>query len=190
MPIEYFFPKAFYYNDGIISEAENDRLIETAASIRAEIPASSRENIYTTYGSEPNILERPAFAGLRDALHREILAYLQLLETKDGIRCSIVDSWIGISQPGNYERMHTHDGAYISGVYYIKTPPGSGRLYFEELSDNLWASARTKSEHFDTISYEPKERRVILFNSKVPHHVGQNTSGEERIALSFNVTIL
>jgi hypothetical protein len=33
------------------------------------------------------------------------------------------------------------------------------------------------------------ERRVILFNSQVPHYVSQNMSQIERISLSFNVTI-
>ena len=86
--------------------------------------------------------------------------------------------------------MHTHDGSYVSGVYYIKTAHGCGELYFEELLDNLWASWRRKAEHFNTVSYTPVERRVILFNSRVAHPVGRNMSSKDRIALSFNVSLL
>ena len=190
MPVEYFFPKAFYYKDELISEDENGRLVQAAHSLRQEFPVSTRSNLYTTYGSVPNILERSEFLVLRDALISEIGQYLGILETRTGNRYAISDSWISISAPANYERMHTHDGAYISGVYYIKTSPGCGNLYFEELLDNLWASVRTKPENFNTVSYAPIDRRVILFNSRVPHYVGQNMSEDERIALSFNIFIL
>jgi uncharacterized protein (TIGR02466 family) len=190
MPVEYFFPKAFYYKDELISEDENGRLLQAAYALRQEIPESSRTNLYTTYGSVANILERSEFAVLRDALIPQIVEYLAILETREGNRCVVTDSWVSISAPGNYERMHTHDGSYVSGVYYIKTAPGCGELYFEELLDNLWASRRMKAEHFNTVSYTPVERRVILFSSRVAHHVGQNMSSEDRIALSFNVSLL
>jgi uncharacterized protein (TIGR02466 family) len=190
MPVQYFFPKAFYYKDELISEDENKRLLQAAHSLRQEFPLSTRANLYTTYGSVPNILERSEFICLREALITEINSFLGILETHTVNSYSITDSWISISAPGNYERMHTHDGAYVSGVYYIKTLPDCGNLYFEELSDNLWASMRTKPENFNTISYTPAERRVILFNSRVPHHVGQNMSSGERVAVSFNIIIV
>ena len=85
--------------------------------------------------------------------------------------------------------MHTHGDSYVSGVYYIKTAPECGRIIFENLDDNLWASARERRENLNAVSFEPVERRVILFNSQVPHHVSQNMSQSERIALSFNIAI-
>ena len=190
MPVEYFFPKAFFYKDELLSEDENGRLLHAARALRQEIPESTRTNLYTTYGSVANVLERSEFAVLRDALIAQIVEYLTILETREGNRWAITDSWVSISAHGNYERMHTHDGSYISGVYYIKTAPGCGELSFEELLDNLWASRRTKAENFNAVSYTPVERRVILFNSRVAHHVGRNMSSEDRIALSFNVSLL
>ncbi|RYY93677.1 MAG: hypothetical protein EOO11_19315 [Chitinophagaceae bacterium] len=190
MPVEYFFPKAFYFQDALISEEANAQLVAAAHSLRREFPVSTRSNLYTTYGSVPDIFAREAFGALHEALVAQIHAYLELLETRPGNRFAITDSWVSISAPGNFERMHTHDGSYISGVYYIQTAPGCGDLLFEELSDNLWASARTKAVNFNAISYTPVDRRLILFNSKVPHAVGQNVSSTERIALSFNAVIV
>lgn len=190
MPVEYFFPKAFYYKDELINEEENGRLVKAAYSLKREFPLSTRTNLYTTYGSVANILERSEFSILRKALIAEISEYLGILETRAGNKFTISDSWISISAPGNFERMHTHDGSYISGVYYIKTLHGCGNLYFEELLDNLWVSMRTKPENFNTISYKPADQRVVLFNSRVPHYVEENMSPDDRIALSFNVVIL
>lgn len=189
MPFEFFFPKTFYFRDDLISEAGNASLVAAAHALRQEFPQSSRGNLYTTYGSVANVLERDDFAVLREALREEIVGYLQQIETREGANCGITDAWVSISAPGNYERMHTHPGSYVSGVYYLQTPDGCGRLTFENMEDNLWYSARSRRENQNAISYEPRARRLVMFNSQVPHHVGQNLSDSERIALSFNVAL-
>jgi uncharacterized protein (TIGR02466 family) len=189
MPFEYFFPKTFYYRDGLISEEDNQALLAAAHALRQEVPESTRANLYTTYGSLSNVLEREEFQALRQAIIADVVLYLGQIETRDGHSCAISDSWVSISSPGDYERMHIHAGAYVSGVYYIKAAPDCGRLFFENMDDNLWASARTRAENQNSISYAPSERRLLLFNSCVPHHVAQNRSGTERIALSFNVAL-
>lgn len=189
MPFEYFFPKTFYYSDQLIAENENAALKEAAYALQREFPESPREHIYTSYGSLANVISRPAFAVLKDKIIAEVVAYLDRIDTREGLACEISDSWISISSPGNYERMHTHDGAYVSGVYYIQTPPGCGNICFENMDDNMWASRREKRENFNAVRYEPRERRVVLFNSRVPHHVEQNRSAGDRIILSFNVAL-
>lgn len=190
MPVEYFFPKAFYYKDALISVTENAKLVAAALQLREEYTVSSRANLYTTYGTISNVLELAPFALLKEVMHDDISFYLDALETREPYQYKISDAWISISGPGNYERMHTHDGAYISGVYYIQTLADCGNLFFEELSDNLWASRRNNIANFNSISYTPADRRLILFNSRIPHCVGQNMSSGERIALSFNIVIL
>ena len=189
MPFELFFPKTFYYRDELISEEENGVLLAAAHALRREYPESTRSNLYTTYGSLASILERDEFQLLRRAIIADVIRYLREIETRDGHTCLISDSWISISSPGDYERMHLHAGSYVSGVYYIKAVPDCGRIFFENMDDNLWASARTRRENQNSISYEPRARRLLLFNSNAPHHVARNQSPDERIALSFNVAL-
>jgi uncharacterized protein (TIGR02466 family) len=189
MPFEFYFPRTFYHRDDVLTPAENDALVDAARKLRQEFPHSTRPNLYTTYGSIADVLAGEAFAPLRRALVKDIQVYLEQLETSASCEAIITDSWISIAAPADYERMHTHDGSYLSGVYYIKTAPECGRLSFESLSDNLWASARVKRENWNAVNFEPVERRVVLFNSQVAHCVSQNMSQSERIALSFNVAI-
>jgi uncharacterized protein (TIGR02466 family) len=189
MPFEFYFPKTFYYRDELLQEEENRQLVDAAHELRREFPESTRENLYTTYGSLATVLDREVFHLLRQAVFAEVMVYLQQIETRAGHSCFVTDSWVSISSPGNYERMHMHAGSYVSGVYYIQVAPDCGRIFFENMDDNLWASARTRLENQNSISYEPRARRLILFNSTMPHHVAQNRSGQERIALSFNVAL-
>jgi uncharacterized protein (TIGR02466 family) len=189
MPIEFYFPKTFYHRDDVLTAAENDALVDAAQRLRRDFPDSTRPNLYTTYGTVTDVLAGEAFAPLRQALIADIQTYLAQLETSTSCEAVITDSWISISAPGNFERMHTHDGSYVSGVYYIQTAPECGQLCFETLSDNLWASARLRRENWNAVSFEPVARRVVLFNSQLPHCVSQNLSQSERIALSFNVAV-
>jgi uncharacterized protein (TIGR02466 family) len=190
MPFEYHFPKMFDYRDGLLAVPEHEAARAAALALRDELPQSSRANLYTTYGSVANVLERAELAPLRLALQDEILLCLERLETRAGQRAVVSDAWISISSPGNFERMHTHGGAYLSGVYYIQTGPDCGKIGFEQLDDNLWASRRTARENWNSVSFEAVEGRLILFNSQVPHHVSQNMGATERIALSFNVALV
>lgn len=189
MPFEFYFPRTFYHRDDVLTEAENETLVVAARKLQQEFPHSTRSNLYTTYGSIADVLAGEAFTGLRRSLVTDIQVYLEQLETSALREAIITDSWISISAPGNYERMHSHGGSYVSGVYYIKAAPECGHIFFETLDDNLWASARKRQENWNAVSFEPVERRVILFNSQVPHHVSQNMSQTERIALSFNVAV-
>ena len=189
MPFEHYFPRTFYYRDEVLTRSENDLLRAAALRLRERHPRSTRANLYTTYGTIADVLAGEDFAALRQALVGDIQAYLQQIETNPARTAAITDSWIGISSPGNYERMHIHGGSYVSGAYYIQSTADCGRIFFENMDDNLWASARTRQENWNTVSFEPVERRVILFNSQVPHHVSQNASQGERIALSFNVSL-
>src|SRR5271170_7516448 len=116
MPFEFFFPRTFYYRDQILSEADNAPLVDAAYALRRAFPRSTRPNLYTTYGSLADVLTGAAFAGLRQVLTAEIALYLEQIETRGHYQAVITDSWISISAPGNYERMHTHGGCYASGV--------------------------------------------------------------------------
>lgn len=190
MPFEYYFPKLIYFRDQLLEPAQHQQLLTAVQQIRHEFPTSTRKNLYTTYGNIANLLERPGFGVLQQALRAEVALYLAKLETRAQYRVEFSDAWVSISAPGNYERMHTHDGAYVSGVYYLQCPPACGAICFEELSDNLWASQRQQQENWNAVTFDAVEGRLLLFNSKLPHAVGQNCSDDERIALSFNVILM
>ncbi|ALQ08754.1 hypothetical protein D172_012275 [Pseudoalteromonas sp. Bsw20308] len=170
-----------------MSDEQNNLLARAVIALKKELPHSTRDNLYTTYQTINNILQQAPFDLLQARLSENIGAYLAQIETRETANPIITNSWVSISSKGNYERMHSHPGSYISGVYYIKAPDNSGDIYFENLEDNMWLSQRTKRENFNTVSYPAIERRLILFNSQVPHHVSQNESEHDRIALSFNV---
>ena len=40
--------------------------------------------------------------------------------------------WANINYPGSYNKQHIHPNSQWSGVYYVKVPKNSGRLFVED----------------------------------------------------------
>ena len=78
------------------------------------------------------------------------------------------DIWTNFSYKGDDNPRHIHNG-FISGVIYYKNHDHA--TYFDD---------------FD-IKYDGYDGTMILFPSKVWHHVKEQISDEERITIAFNM---
>ena len=105
----------------------------------------------------------------------------------------ISNMWAIINTGGSTNSRHQHGNSTISAAYYVRAPKNCGDIVFYDprpapvfyyptaLSSNL-LNAQVNS-------ITPKEGALILFPSYVDHSVNENLSNEERIVISFNVTI-
>ena len=103
----------------------------------------------------------------------------------------IPDGWINVNPRGGYNSPHDHPGAFWSGCYYIKVPPGEGNAgSIEFLSPHrpvvppdLIKAPITAAK----MCMRPKEGTVLIFPASVIHWVHPNDSDEERVTIAFNV---
>ena len=105
----------------------------------------------------------------------------------------ISNMWAIINTGGSTNSRHQHGNSTISAAYYVRAPKNCGDIVFYDprpapvfyyptaLSSNL-LNAQVNS-------ITPKERSLILFPSYIDHSVNENLSNDERIVISFNVTI-
>ena len=115
----------------------------------------------------------------------------------DFVDCDIAltSAWLNVNdsrQCMNSEHVH---GDVFSGVFYLKTPEGSGKLsLFNPGINRMWNGcelARQKNQFTgESIRIEPVEGNIILFPSYLPHSVETNDHDEERISISFNLIAL
>ena len=106
----------------------------------------------------------------------------------------ITEAWANFNdsrQAMNHQ--HIHSGV-ISGVFYIKTPPGSGRLAIVNPGMNcLWPGfslARSKNEYTaDAMYVTPVEGELVLWPSYIPHCVETNNHDEPRISVAVNIML-
>lgn len=115
----------------------------------------------------------------------------------DFIDCDIAltEAWLNINdtrQCMNSEHVH---GEVFSGVFYLKSPEGSGKLVLQNPAINrMWKGCYLTSQKNqftgESIRIEPVEGNILLFPSYLPHSVETNNHDEERISISFNLIAL
>ena len=104
--------------------------------------------------------------------------------------------WININPTNGYNIPHCHPHAFLSGVYYVKTPENCGRIYFNHPCTFLEYDWR--DEHWLNDTHDTKPKRffdteaggLYIFPSWLEHGVEPNKSKEDRISISFNLDLL
>ena len=101
---------------------------------------------------------------------------------------SMPNSWITKTKKNEYAHIHTHRGAHISGVYYIKTNGKDGNLYFPNIHRSLASNPIIGCSTEETLA--PLETGILmLFPSDLCHGVKENKTDNVRYSLSFDICI-
>lgn len=201
MPVRTWFPTEIYceplqaaglakFNRELIDECRNLRDYDAAGR---KWSAKNYPGGYTSYASM-NELHRfsSTFAELEKKLLRHARAYARTLEFDlRGCTIRMTDCWVNIMPPTAAHSLHLHPLAFISGTYYVATPPGCSGLKFEDPRLDRFMAApprRTdcKPSHRAHITYPAEAGNVILFESWLRHEVAANRVEDERISISFN----
>ena len=105
----------------------------------------------------------------------------------------ISEMWAIINKENDFNVLHIHPNCYLSSAYYVKAKKNCGK--FEIENPNL-AKRHSFPEiafinelNIEVASIDVSEGDLLLFPSYLPHKVGKNESGEDRIVISFNVDI-
>lgn len=117
---------------------------------------------------------------------------------KDNLTCSIGNLWLNVNTPGASNDRHTHPGADLSAVFWVKTPKESGMIEFEnpshfvsfKLIDSTQDDVKDPYNVSHSIWVEPEEGSTVIFPSYMLHRVMPNESKEDRISISWNMTIV
>ena len=106
---------------------------------------------------------------------------------------NINNMWAIINTGGAANLRHQHGNSTISGAYYVRAPKNSGDIVFY---DPRPAAVYTYPKAINpnllnaqVNGISPKEGALVLFPSYLDHSVNENLSKEERIVISFNITI-
>ena len=101
-------------------------------------------------------------------------------------------AWVNVNGFGSFNERHNHDphaGTFLSGVFYVKCPEGSGRIRFYDPRPHICTAPDMKyynggeTYHW----FPPIPNTLIMFPAWLEHDVEINKSTEERIAISFNI---
>ncbi len=107
-------------------------------------------------------------------------------------------AWININGPGAYNILHSHPNSHLSGVMWIKAPKDCGVISFDNPNGHqTYTEINSYNQEFNDQFFihhsywlPPIEGRMIIFPSHLQHEVKENNSNEDRISVSFNITLI
>jgi len=105
--------------------------------------------------------------------------------------------WININKKTNYNETHIHPASHLAGVWWIKVPKDSGKLFFnsphwfEQYHEMICYSDEFKEAVCTYPDYyiDSCEGGIVLFPSHLYHRVSESNSNQDRISVSFNINI-
>jgi len=201
MPVRSWFPTFIYreplspaglgrFNTELADECRRLREFDAAGR---RWSAKNYPGGYTSYASLNQLHKfSSTFAGLERKLTAHVRRYgAQLDMDLRGRTIQLTDLWVNIMPEHAAHSLHLHPLSFISGTYYVATPPGCPGLKFEDprLSKFMAAPPRlaaARPANRAHVTYPAAAGDVILFESWLRHEVAANPVAAERISVSFN----
>lgn len=181
---EQWFPSVIW--SGLLSGVDN-KALETFAYDRKNLDPGVTISNYVGWQSGPILQgDNEHFDQLVSVISEQMnncAAQADLPEVE------IQNIWININCPGAYNHLHNHAGGLLSGVYYVKSVPEQGNIFFER-GDNAeyFLPPIEKPNYFTSTAttYKAVTDAVYIFPSWLKHSVQPNLTQEDRISISFN----
>jgi uncharacterized protein (TIGR02466 family) len=152
---------------------------------------------YTSYASLNDLTRRASIlAVLETAIARHVAGFAKELQFDLGGRKLKLDSlWINVMEKGAVHAPHIHPHAVISGTYYVAVPPRSGALRFEDPRLPMMMAAPPRKENANPqnrlfVDVQPKAGTLYLWESWLRHGVEANGARDQRVAISFNYSLV
>jgi len=106
----------------------------------------------------------------------------------------ITNMWAIINKERAFNERHHHGNSSLSAAYYVKAEKNAGDLiFFDPRQANVFhhpTSKEANSLNCQVQSVTPRSGTLVLFPSYLEHKVAENLSNEERIVVSFNVSLI
>jgi len=144
-------------------------------------------------------LDDPVVAAFRDQMEQHVQGYLNQLRPearrkKDAFR---LEGWINVNRTGDYNALHCHPGALVSGTYYVRTPEDmrGGEIVFRDPRGPAVAMYETPGIDLPWVAsggagipFSPTGGQLLLFPAWLEHRVERFEGTSDRISIAFNAT--
>jgi uncharacterized protein (TIGR02466 family) len=161
--------------------------VEAIRAMREAEPVPAGRTNRRGWNSTDNaVLDRPTF----EPLHQAVRHYCEQAFSEMGVDSQAfkIQSWVNIHDRGGFNFQHMHEGALLSGTFYLQVPEGSGVLVFKDPRPgvlNSYAKGGGANAYKD-IQLRPSAGLLVLFPNWLEHFVEPHDNDTSRICIPFN----
>jgi uncharacterized protein (TIGR02466 family) len=147
---------------------------------------------YTSYASLNDLTRRdPAFSDLARVIKPHVAKFAKECGFALDRPLRLDSLWVNQLPLKGHHRAHIHPHSIVSGTLYVETPKGSGTICFEDPRLPLMMAAPPRANGVDenlrtVVSLEPRDGRLLLWESWLRHEVLAGSGRGDRLSVSFN----
>lgn len=168
-------------------DAIDAKILAALEGLRRDLP---RLESGRGWQSEQTLHEREEFRELASCVRdvaKSILRFLRIGYEP----FEITGCWATVLAKGAAHKAHTHPNNFLSGVYYVRTRPGTDTINFHDPRNQTAVIrppvAELTAENTDQVVVKVTNGTLLMFPSYLEHSVDANASEDERISISFNL---
>lgn len=190
LTLERWFPTVIGYkinpNHNLIEDALSKYCYDLQKTVGAGGQSWIANDTYNTSSGQHDCFEDKQFANLNNWVIECVNEYASQLQLSRPIVPQA--SWFNIYKKYDYQEFHTHPGAHISTIYFLKGSASGAKVYFKNNSADMLNISYTEynSDSFTTVHHEPTPGKLLIFLSHTYHAVERHNVDDERISLSYN----
>ena len=168
-------------------EPINASVLDALQDVRACGPSQAPG---TGWQSRHDLHLRPELSGLVDCIHQAVEPILDSLKINYG-GVEITGCWANVNALGTAHGIHSHPNNYLSGVYYVRTPPGADsiNLHDPRVQTGIIRPPVTAltTQNTDMVVIHVQPGRLLVFPAWLQHAVCVGAAESERVSVGFNV---
>ncbi len=118
--------------------------------------------------------------------------YKTYREMIPNVEFNAVQAWWTVYEKGAFIPRHTHACSQISGAYYLRQPKGAGPITFFNPIGPLINHFFHEDLIFQVstdMDVQPETGTLLLFPGWLEHETKENKSDDDKIIVSFNLTL-
>ena len=170
-----------------VHEAIDARILATLGRIRRDAPKLASGQ---GWQSDQTLHELEDFRDLISCVNRAAKSVLRFLRIGYDAY-EITGCWANVLARGAADKAHSHPNNFLSGVYYVRTQPGTDTINFHDPRSQTGIIrppvVELTAENTDQVVVSVQDGTLLLFPSYLQHSVDTNQSEDERISISFNI---
>ncbi|MCI0666730.1 MAG: 2OG-Fe(II) oxygenase family protein [Methylococcaceae bacterium] len=170
-----------------LRDAIDEKVMATLQRLRRDVPILEPGQ---GWQSEQTLHEREELQDLVSCvanLAKSILRFLRIGPEA----FEITGCWATVLAKGATHKVHSHPNNFLSGVYYVRTQPGSDTINFHDPRSQPRVIrppvVELTAENTDQVVVRVTNGTLLIFPSYLEHSVDTNMSAGERVSISFNI---